>query len=158
MLSNGAVVAGEACVFGIGTLMGLKTGAILGFQTLTLDCETHNDLVKEGIWFTFRRCTSLPFDVVLHGLGHKLTEMPPSSTVRDAAYDVVDHFEFGICDVHGKKAYAGVFEFSKVSIEILIVPKLRARELITQIKLSQDVGAGIKGVKTFPNRTGCLSD
>ena len=38
MLSNGAVirVVREACVFGIGTLMGLKMGAILGFQPLSL--------------------------------------------------------------------------------------------------------------------------
>jgi len=40
-LSNGAVIVvkGEACVLRVGTLMGLKTGAILGFQMLTFDVK-----------------------------------------------------------------------------------------------------------------------
>ena len=123
MLSNGAVirVMREACVFGIGTLMGLKTGAILGFQTLTLDRKTHGDLVEEGIRFTFRRGTSLPFDMVLHGLSHKLTEMTPSSTVRDTAYDVVDHFEFSVGDTHRNETQSRILEVTKVTIDVLVV-------------------------------------
>ena len=104
MLSNGAVVMRKAGVFGIGTLMGLKTGAILRFQMLTLDCKTHGDLVEQGVRLALRCSTPLPFNMILHGLSHKLMEMTPSSTVRDAAYDVMNHFEFSVGNTHGNEA------------------------------------------------------
>ena len=73
---------------------------IFGLKTLAFDGEPHCDLIEQGIRFAFRRRTSLPFDMVLHGLGHQLTEMTPGTAIRNALYDVMNHLELGVGDVH----------------------------------------------------------
>ena len=66
--------------------------------------EAHRDLIEQGIQFTFRRGTSLLFDVILHGLSHQLAEMTPGATVRNPSYDMVHHLELAVGDVHGNEA------------------------------------------------------
>src|SRR6266446_9562933 len=94
----------EVDVFRTGTLPWADVRSILGLKTLTFDDEAHCDLIEQGIWFAFRRSTSFPFDMVLHGLGHQLAEMTPGAAIRNASYDMVDHLELGVGDVHNNEA------------------------------------------------------
>ena len=84
--------------------------------------EVHRDLIEQGVRFTLRRGTSLPFDVILHGLGHQLAEMTPGAAVRNPSYDVVDHLELAVDDVHGNKVQLRILEFTKVAINVLVIP------------------------------------
>ena len=84
--------------------------------------EAHRDLIEQGVRFTFRRGTSLPFDVILHGLSHQLAEMTPGATVWNASYDVVDHLKLTVGDVHSNEAQPHILEFTKVVINVLVVP------------------------------------
>ena len=84
--------------------------------------EVHRDLIEQGVWFTLCHGMSLPFDVILHGLGHQLVEMTPGAAVRNPSYDVVDHLELTVDDVHGNKAQLRILEFTKVAINVLVIP------------------------------------
>ena len=84
--------------------------------------EAHRDLIEQGVQFTLHRGMSLPFDVILHGLGHQLVEMTPGATVRNPSYDVVDHLELAVDDVHGNKVQLHILEFTKVAINVLVIP------------------------------------
>ena len=84
--------------------------------------EAHRDLIEQGVWFTFRHGMSLPFNVILHGLSHQLVEMTPGAAVRNPLYDVVDHLELIVGDVHGNKVQPHVLEFTKVAINVLVIP------------------------------------
>ena len=83
--------------------------------------EAHRDLIEQGVWFTFRRGTSLPFDMILHGLSHQLAEMTPGAAVRNPSYDVMDHLKLAVGDVHSNEAQPHILEFTKVAINVLVV-------------------------------------
>ena len=84
--------------------------------------EVHRDLIEQGVRFTFHHGMSLLFDMILHGLSHQLAEMTPGAAVRNPSYDVVDHLELTVGDVHSNEAQPRIFEFTKVAINVLVVP------------------------------------
>ena len=59
--------------------------------------------------------------MILHGLSHQLTKVPPGPTVRNAMYDVMNHFELGIGYSHGYEAQARILEVPKITIKVLMV-------------------------------------
>ena len=120
MLADRAVMR-EIDVFRTRTLPWTSAGSILGLKTLGFNGEAHHDLIEQGVRFTLRHGTSLPFDMILHGLGHQLVEMTPGAAVRNPSYDVVDHLELAVDDVHGNKAQPHVLEFTKVAINVLVI-------------------------------------
>ena len=49
-------------------------------------------------------------------------EMTPGAAVGNPSYDVVDHLELTVNDVHGNKVQPCILEFTKVAINVLVIP------------------------------------